>query len=158
MECTEKLQTNQKRVSETRMALEFLSEGHPLRSKCEDDLYKTEIKIFRLENRLKRFSSLKQIQLEIKKVIISAEIKYYEEILKSITDLLYPPLVLPSLLQNPDGQTVRKPLSAEELNEMMADFAGFYKSQTGRGIDFRKKSQATIPTVTEILSECLVPN
>ncbi len=113
-QCKEKLQANLQRAAETRMALQFLSETHPLRHKCEDDLYRTEIRIFRLENKLKSFSSLKAIQLEIKKIIIAKEIKYYEGILTSIENMLWSTLVLRRILNTPDGEVRRNPRPDEE--------------------------------------------
>ncbi len=107
-ECTEKLQANQQRASETKMALQFLSAGHPLRHQCEDDLYKTEIRILRLQNRLKRFSNLKSIQLEIKKIVLTEEISYYNGILKAIDDLLNPPLIVRTLPASPEGEAIKK--------------------------------------------------
>ncbi len=74
---------------------------------CEDDLYRTEIKIFRLENKLKRFSSLKTIQLEMKKIVITEDIKYYEGIINEIKNLLHPPVVLRRVLNTPDGEAAR---------------------------------------------------
>ncbi len=113
-ECSEKLQANRQRAEETKMALQFLSDNHPLKNKCEDDLYKTEIRIFRLENRLKSFSSLKTIQLEIKKIIFLEEIKYYEGVLLEIKNLLNPPVVLRRVLNTPDGETGRNSRPDEE--------------------------------------------
>ncbi len=112
-ECKEKLQTNQQRLEETRMALQFLSYNHPLRAKCEDELYKTEISIFRLENKLKKFSTLKLIQLEIKKEVLIQEIKYYEGVLKSVTNLPNPPVVFRRVLNIPDGEVRRNSLPDE---------------------------------------------
>ncbi len=105
--CREKLESERKRAEETRLVLQFLSEGHPLRHRCEDDIYKTEIRIFRLENKLKKFSILKPIQLEIKKITIETEIKYYEEIIDEINNLLNPPVVLRRILNSPDGEAAR---------------------------------------------------
>ncbi len=113
-ECKEKLESQSKRVEETKMALQFLSEGHPLRHRCEDDLYKTEIRIFRLENKLKKFSILKPIQLEIKKIIVLEEIKYYEGILQSIENLLRPTFMLQLKQEAIDGEVVRIPRPDEE--------------------------------------------
>ncbi len=131
-ECREKLETHRKRAEETRMALQFLSEGHPLRDKCEDDLYRTEIRIFRLENRLKKFSLVKPIQLEMKKIIVSEEIKYYEGILKSIENMLWSTLVLSRVMEAPDGETARNAVSDKEnifilpLKQEAVDIGNFF--------------------------------
>ncbi len=112
-ECNEKLQANQQRAAETRMALQFLSDNHPLRHTCVEDLLKTEIRIFRLENKLKKLSPLKTIQLEIKEIVIKEEIMYYQGVLKSIADLRNPPVVLRRVSNTPDGETGRNPLPDE---------------------------------------------
>jgi hypothetical protein len=112
-ECKEKLESERKRVEETKMALQFLSETHPLRHKCEDDIYRAEIRIFRLENKLKKFSILKPIQLGIKKIAIEAEIKYYEGVLKSIENMLRPTFILQLKQRAIDGG-VRNVLPDEE--------------------------------------------
>ncbi len=106
-ECREKLESERKRAEETRMAMQFLSATHPLRYKCEDDLFRTEIRIFRLENKLKKISILKPIQLEIKKVIVLEEIRYYEGVLQEIENMLRPPVVLRKVLDAPDGDVGR---------------------------------------------------
>ncbi len=111
--CTEKLESERKRAEETRKAMQFLSEGHPLRHKCQDDLYRTEIRIFRLENKLKKFSILKPIHLEIKKQVLAAEIQYYEGISKSIENMLWSTLVLSRVMDPPDGDMVRNILPDE---------------------------------------------
>ncbi len=115
LECTEKLQAYRQRAEETKMALQFFSETHPLRYKCEEDLLKTEISIFRLENKLKKLSPEKIIPLEIKGIVIKEEINYYQGILQSIRNLLNPPVVLRRVLNIPDGEVKRNPLPDEGM-------------------------------------------
>ncbi len=105
-ECIQKLQTERKRAEETRMALQFLSTNHPLRHKCQDDLYRAEIRIFRLENKLKKFSSLKLIQLEVKKLVLVEEIRYYQNLVKEADALLNPVVVLRKISNSPNVEEI----------------------------------------------------
>ncbi len=114
-EVNQKLQIDLQRMEETKKAIQYFSETHPLRYKCEEDLLKTEIRIFRLQNRLRRFSPIKLIQLEIRKIILAQEIKYYETVLESIENMLRPVVVLRKVSETADGEVGRNVLPDEQM-------------------------------------------
>lgn len=75
----QKLQQEEKRLESNRRALEIFEESHPLKKKIMEDLFKTHYRIQQLKARQGKYSTVKELLLELKLRKTIAEINLLTE-------------------------------------------------------------------------------